>query len=48
MADMGFFRDQRVELIDGEIVETARQRDPHAVAIGLAQRALQAAFGSDY
>src|SRR4051794_1777015 len=45
MADLGFFIDQRVELIDGEIIEMAPQKDPHSVGIGLGQQTLQAAFG---
>ena len=36
--------DDRVELIDGEIIEMPPQNEPHAVATGLAQDALAAAF----
>ena len=48
MADMGLFQDQRVELIEGEIVETAPQKNLHAVAISLAQKVLERAFGDGY
>lgn len=48
MADLGFFQDQRVELIDGEIIEMAPQKELHASVIGLVQRAVEAAFGAGY
>lgn len=48
MAEAGLFRDQRVELIGGEVVEMSPQGNPHYVALNLASRALQAAFGTDY
>jgi Uma2 family endonuclease len=44
MADAGLFQDQRVELIEGEIIDMAPQNNPHMVAIGLTQRALTRAF----
>ena len=40
--------DDRVQLIDGEIVEMAPQGPPHATAVGLTQRALQEAYGPGY
>ena len=45
LADLGLFRDQRVELIDGEIIEMAPQRDLHAAALGLTARALATVSG---
>src|SRR5258708_6047749 len=33
MADLGFFENQRVELLDGEVVEMPPQHEPHARAI---------------
>jgi len=45
MADVGLFRDQRVELIEGTIVQMPPQKNFHMIAIGLAEKALQAAFG---
>ncbi|MGB7159150.1 MAG: Uma2 family endonuclease [Tepidisphaeraceae bacterium] len=43
---MGVFEGERVQLIDGEIVRMATQKDVHAVAVGLTSSALRAAFGS--
>lgn len=36
---------ERVQLIEGDIVTMTPQNSPHAVAIGLGQAALQRAFG---
>lgn len=47
LAEQGYFRGQRVELIEGEIVETPPQKNQHAVALGLGLRVLEAAFGSN-
>jgi Uma2 family endonuclease len=38
--------DERVELLEGEIVTMTPQHGPHAAAIGLAEAALRRAFGS--
>jgi Uma2 family endonuclease len=38
MGEMGFFTDERVELIDGEIIEMPPQRDVHAIAVSLADK----------
>src|SRR5262245_23710393 len=46
--DQGFFRNPNVELIEGEIVRMPLQQPPHAVAIGLVEEALRAAFGAGY
>jgi Uma2 family endonuclease len=48
IADLGFFQDQRVELIEGEIIEMAPQKDVHAGVTGLVQRALENAFDVGY
>lgn len=45
---LGFFRGRRVQLIGGEILEMASQKNFHVVAISLAQDALRAAFGPGY
>src|SRR5947209_6068047 len=45
LADLGLFRGQRVELIGGEIIQMPPQKNLHAIAIGLAEDALRAAFG---
>jgi Uma2 family endonuclease len=44
MADMGFFQGQRVELIGGEIVEMAAQKDQHAFSVRLTAHALRPIF----
>ena len=46
MADLGWFGEQRVELIEGEIIEMPPQNNMHSVAIEMVERALEAAFGS--
>jgi len=48
MADMGLFNGQRVELIDGEIIEMAPQRDVHFATLNLLGEALRRAFGPEY
>jgi Uma2 family endonuclease len=40
MGDLGFFTDGRVELIDGEIIDMAPQRDTHAAAVSLIFKAV--------
>ena len=48
LAEIGFFGGKRVELIDGEILEMAPQRNDHAVAVELAVDALRAVFAAGY
>jgi Uma2 family endonuclease len=48
LAELGLFRDQRVELIDGEIIQMAPQKEPHAASISLALEALTTAFGAGH
>jgi Uma2 family endonuclease len=45
MEELGFFHGQRVELLDGEVIEVPPMNNAHAVALGLAEDALRAAFG---
>lgn len=45
MADLGMFQGQRVELIGGEVIQMPPQKNEHAIATGLAEEALEAAFG---
>ncbi len=45
MGDMGFFEDERVELLDGEIWALPPQTPSHSSAAEAAADALQAAFG---
>jgi Uma2 family endonuclease len=44
LAETGVLRERRVQLIEGEIIEMAPQRNEHAVAIELAHDALRGAF----
>ena len=47
MVEAGVLRpDDKVELLDGQIVPKMSQNEPHAVATGLVSDALRSAFGS--
>jgi Uma2 family endonuclease len=48
LLDQGCFQGRRVELINGEIIETAAQFDLHLAAVNLTQDALRLAFGAGY
>jgi Uma2 family endonuclease len=48
MGEAGIFQEERVELIDGEIIQMAPQKDTHALAVGLCNEAVRQAFGSGY
>jgi Uma2 family endonuclease len=48
MAQAGIFRDQRVELIDGEVLSMAPQGSQHFTAICLAHDALERAYGTGF
>jgi Uma2 family endonuclease len=48
LLDEGYFLGQRVELLEGEIIEMAAQKNWHALAIGLGDDELCKAFGSNY
>ena len=48
MLDLGWFQDQRVELIDGEVLDMPPQKNFHALAITLTEDALKSAFGVNY
>jgi hypothetical protein len=45
MADLGWFDNQRVELIEGTVVQMPPQKNFHGIGIGLAEVAAEAAFG---
>ena len=48
-AELGLFRpEERVQLLDGEIVITTPQNSPHAAAIGKTERVLARVFGDAY
>ncbi|HTL31437.1 MAG TPA: Uma2 family endonuclease [Tepidisphaeraceae bacterium] len=48
MAEMGFFRDQRVELINGEIIEMPPQGEEHGVGILLLTKVLNSVFAAGH
>jgi Uma2 family endonuclease len=48
MADMGFFRENRVELINGRITQMPPKREPHSIAVGLTVKSLEEAFGPGF
>src|SRR4051794_14423293 len=48
LLDLGFFTNQRVELIEGEILEMAAQSNHHAQSIALTSDALSTAFGRNF
>jgi Uma2 family endonuclease len=47
-AELGWFDGQRVELINGGVIDMPPQRKSHAMGILLADRAVRAAFGSGF
>jgi len=48
MAELGFFRGKRVELIKGEIVVMSPMKSAHATAISLANEVLSEVFGKNF
>lgn len=49
MVEAGIFgEDDRIELLDGEIIDMAPQKSRHATAVQLVQEALRRAFGAGY
>ena len=48
LSAVGFFRGQRVELIEGVIVQMPAQKNYHPLTISLAHDALRAACGPGY
>ncbi len=44
LAEEGYFRGKRVQLIDGEIIEMAPQKHPHAMALSIVSRWARATF----
>lgn len=47
-AELGWFDGQGVELIDGEVLRMAPQRDEHALSLTLTIEAVRRAFGTGY
>jgi Uma2 family endonuclease len=48
LLDLGFFLDQRVELIEGEILVMSAQKNLHPLSIKLTEDSLNVAFGVGY
>ena len=48
MAELGFFRDKRVELIKGEIIEMSPMKSAHATAVSLAVQVLGEIFNKNF
>lgn len=49
MAEAGLFQpDERVQLIEGEVVVMTPQKSPHSVAIGKTEDALRQSFGTGF
>jgi Uma2 family endonuclease len=48
MAEAGLFVDQRVELVEGEILTMSPMNPAHAASLQLAAKALEQAFGVEY
>lgn len=48
LATEGWFQNQRVELIDGEVIEMSPQSPEHYLAIERVRRCLEKIFGSEY
>jgi len=48
LAELGWFGDQRVELIEGRIVRMAAQLEPQVASVSLGAKAAARAFGAGY
>lgn len=48
LTELGWFHDQRVELMEGRIVRMAAQLEPHVACVSLAAKAVARAFGNGY
>ena len=48
MGELGWFADQRVELIDGEVIEMPPKKDVHVATVSLVAKAVARAFGPGY
>ena len=48
MLDLGWFLDQRAELVEGEILELPALKNAHAVSLKLTEDALDRAFGNGF
>lgn len=48
LAEGGYFDDQNVQLIEGEIIEMPPQKHAHALAVSLMAKFVRSAFGTGY
>jgi Uma2 family endonuclease len=48
LTQLGFFQDERVELIEGRIITMSAQLEPHCAGVNLCGRALETAFGPGF
>ena len=48
VAELGLFEGKRIELIEGEIIEMAAMKSPHATAVSLTRDVLQTIFVADF
>jgi Uma2 family endonuclease len=48
LGELGFFQNQRVELIDGRILHMSPRNPPHCITISLAFDVIRAAFGAGF
>ncbi|WP_204137550.1 Uma2 family endonuclease [Halomicronema sp. CCY15110] len=48
LADLNFFQGRRVELIEGQVIDMAAMKSPHAIAIDLIDAALKSVFREGY
>src|SRR5438270_9066624 len=48
VAEMGLFQGQRVEFLEGEIIEMPAQKNAHVMGVTLAHRAMLACFGRGF
>ncbi len=48
LAELGFFDGQRVELIEGEIIEMAAMKSPHITSVMILGEILREVFGKDF
>ncbi len=48
LADLGFFEERRIELVEGQVMDMAAMRSPHAAAVDLVDTALKAVFDAGY
>lgn len=48
MVEIGLFKDRRVELIEGQVIDMAAMRSSHAVAVDLVDAVLKSVFGPGY